>query len=109
MATSVINEDICGVSFAYAVSPPPTELVVMVDGLRSIWSTLTAPMVSGWAGQTLQVDLQDVQIMENRSMSYVARFGGSGTQYAVLDNITLHPCTDCATPGKAESNLGLQQ
>lgn len=105
IATTVINDDICGVSFAYAVSSPPMELVVMVDGLGVIWSTLAAPVVSGWANRTLQIDLQDVQIMENRSMSYVARFTSSGVQYAALDNITLHPCTDCATPGKVRGRI----
>ncbi len=96
MATAVINEDICGVSFAYGISAS-VELEVVVEGVGSVWSTLPAPLVSGWASRTLQVDIQDVQILENRSLSYVARFGGSG--YAALDNITLHPCTDCTTPG----------
>ena len=103
VAEAVINDDICGVSFSYALSSSSVELMVMVDRLGSIWSSLAVPMVppsAGWRSRTLQVDIQDVSVLENRSMSFVARFGSLlGVQSVALDNITLHPCTDCATPG----------
>lgn len=96
MAVAVINDDYCGISFAYGVSSD-TEMLVMVEGLGSIWSSMARPTVPGWTNLTVLIDLQDVQVLGNRSISFVARFAASS--YAALDNITLHPCIDCATPG----------
>ena len=106
LASSLIDDDFCGVSFAYAVSSS-TELILLADGLNSVWSSLASPGVTGWANLTVQLDFQDVEILRNRSLSFVARFSGNeedsayvASAYAALDNITLHPCTDCATPGQ---------
>ena len=101
MALSVIEDNYCGVSFAYSVSPN-TEILVMVGGLGSIWSSLEAvpAMATGWSNQSVQIDLQDVQVLANRSVSFVARLASSALAYAALDNITLYPCLDCNTPGK---------
>ena len=105
MASTVINDAFCGVSFAYAVSTT-AEIVVLVDGLESVWSSLVSPELSGWASETVQLDLQDVQVLQNRSISFLARLRGDDPAYvtltyAALDNITLHPCLDCATPGES--------
>ena len=102
VAWTVIGEDICGLSFAYGIPLAGTELMVAVEGVGTIWSSITAPrpaMGSGWSHHMLQVGLQDVEVIGNRSLFYLARFASSGMFYVALDNITLHPCTDCATPG----------
>ncbi len=106
MASSVISDDFCGVSFAFAVSST-TEIVVLVDGLDGVWSSLASPGESGWTNRTVRLDLEDVEISQNRSLSFVARFSSDesayvASAYAALDNITLHPCTDCATPGRSQ-------
>ena len=97
---SVVNEDYCAVSFAYSLSSS-TEMLVMVDGLGSVWSSQASPAAPGWTNLTVQIDLQDVEVLVNRTVSLVARFASSEeTSYAALDNITLLPCIDCDTPGR---------
>lgn len=100
MATTVINDDYCAVSFAYGVSTH-IELLVSVQGLDIIWSTVEESRVAtaGWSNWTVQIDLEDVEALTNRSLSFVVRLGSSASSYAALDNITLHPCIDCETPG----------
>ena len=103
MATTVINEDYCAVSFAYGVSSQ-TELQVLVQGLDRVWSSVTTPTrTAGWSSSTVQIDLQDVEVMANRSLSFLARLGSES--YAALDNITLHPCIDCETPGMSAMSV----
>ena len=100
MASSDIDDDFCQVSFSYSVASS-VEITLNVDGLDTLWSSLISPpLLNGWSQETVQIDLEDVTILRNRSMSFIARFGSSVSPYAALDNVTLHPCTDCATPGK---------
>ena len=54
----------------------------------------------------VEIDLQRVMILNNRMLTFVAdmtevfgKVGGDGGGYFALDNVTLHPCSDCNTPG----------
>ena len=98
LLSSVINDDFCGVSFAYSVLPP-TELIVRVDGLADVWSSISTTTTLRWLEETVEIIFEDVRILENRSLLFVSRFVESEAGYITLDNITLHPCSDCSTPG----------
>ena len=99
LTSTIIKDNFCKVSFSFSISPS-AELTVHVDGLGLIWSSIEAPLVAGWSEQTIHIESPDVKIMENRSLSFVAKVGSSPSLYiTALDNVTLHPCIDCTKPG----------
>ena len=83
---------------------------VTVEGLGSIWTSLSRTTEGAealrWEREAVQIDLQGEQILNNRTVTFevdmMEAFGEAGADdegYFALDNITLHPCTDCNTPG----------
>ena len=99
LLSSVINESFCQISFSYLLAQT-AELTVLIEGLGVAWSSVEVPRISAWSKQSIRVDLRDAEIIPNRTMSLVARVGGGASLYAALDNLTMHPCIDCNTPGK---------
>ncbi len=102
LASSIINESFCQVSFSFIVAQN-AELMVVIQGIGVVWSSIEAegPAESLWNKQSIRVDLRDAAIIPNRTVSFVARVNAGGSSlYAALDNLTLHPCIDCNTPGK---------
>ena len=87
-----------------------------MDSLGVIWSSVLVtdfstqePTSSEWLQESIQIDLQAINFQDNRSLSFQMNmaegFGEAGLDmllsgYVTLDNITLHPCIDCDTPGK---------
>ena len=83
---------------------------VTIEGLGTIWSSLTdSPEgleTPRWEREVVEIDLQGAMILNNRTLTFVADMteafgeaGADGGGYFALDNITLHPCSDCNTPG----------
>ena len=83
---------------------------VTLEGLGTIWSSLTdSPEgleTPRWEREVIEIDLQGAMILDSRTLTFVAdmteAFGEAGMDgegYFALDNITLHPCLDCNTPG----------
>lgn len=86
------------------------EVQVTIEGLGSIWTSLshTSEGVDTlrWEREAVQIDFQGEQILNNRTVTFevdmMEAFGEAGVDdggYFALDNITLHPCIDCNTPG----------
>ena len=114
IASTIINESFCAVSFLYGC-PASLELQVVVDGLDSVWSSVLVSDFSPGGGgrgrleslvrETAEIDLQAVGILVNRTLTFEISLAEgqnplASTGYAALDNITLHPCIDCTAPGK---------
>ena len=81
-----------------------------MGGLGEVWSSLLVTGIAGtsWLTELVPIDLEAVSLLADRELSFLARQpegnGGAGLDtplpaYAALDNITLHPCIDCNTPG----------
>ena len=101
LAASVVNESFCQFSFSYLVAPT-AELSVRIRGLGEVWSSVEAPGSGGptWLEQSVRVDLRDAEVLPNRTVYFLVRLNaGATSMYAGLDNLTLHPCIDCDTPG----------
>jgi len=75
LASSVINESFCQFSFSYLVAPS-AQLIVWIGGVGEVWSSVEVSGGPGWLVTA-----------------------GAASLYAGLDNLTLHPCIDCDTPG----------
>lgn len=113
IASAIINDSFCAVSFRY-VCPASLELQVEVGGLGSVWSSVEESSFSpgggertaSWVQEIVEIDLQGVGVQVNRSLSFVVSLAegedvqSSADGYAALDNITLQPCIDCSAPGK---------
>ena len=108
IATTTITDNHCAISFAYVASL--VEMQITIEGLGSIWSSLTdSPEgleTPRWEREVVEIDLQGAMILNNRTLTFVADMteafgeaGADGGGYFALDNITLHPCSDCNTPG----------
>lgn len=108
IATTTISDNHCALSFAYVTSL--VEVQVTIEGLGSIWTSLshTSEGVDTlrWEREAVQIDFQGEQILNNRTVTFevdmMEAFGEAGVDdggYFALDNITLHPCIDCNTPG----------
>ncbi len=101
VASTAIRDDYCAVSFRS--SSEGVELSVVVDGLGSVWSSLTVNdqgVGSSWLDEVALIDLESVAVLANRRLSFVASLAEGGSGYVALDDITLHPCIDCNTPGR---------
>ena len=111
-----MNDTYCALSFRY-ISPASLELEVEVGGLGSVWSSVEVSSLppgeggggattGSWVQEIVEIDLQAVGIQVNRSLAFVVSLAeGQNVQtstggYAALDNIILHPCSDCSAPGK---------
>ncbi len=103
VTSTIIGDTYCAVSFNYS-APPTVELVLIVEGLGSIWSSLLVTK-QGWNSELIAVDLDSVSLLNTRQMMFTAghsdRPNGdpSVPLYAALDDLTLHPCIDCSVPG----------
>ena len=84
------------------------ELQLRVDGLGSVWSSLTRragdKTDSEWLYEAVVVDLESVGLMSSRRLAIQAKVidgddAAAAAMYAALDDVTLHPCTDCNSPG----------
>lgn len=86
------------------------EVQVTIEGLGSIWTSLSRTSegvdTPKWEREAVQIDFQGEQILNNRTVTFevdmMEAFGEAGVDdggYFALDNITLHPCIDCNTPG----------
>ena len=102
IASATINDNYCAVAFSY--SSNMVELQVKVDGLGSVWSSLTLGgngASHGWVYEAILIDFESVGILENRNLSFEADMvdGNGVVAFFAVDNITLHPCIDCSIPG----------
>ena len=106
IASAIINDSFCAVSFLY-ICPASLELQVVVSGLGSVWSSVEGDRTTtSWVQETVEIDLQAVGVQVNRTLAFVISLAEgedpltSTDGYAALDNIILHPCFDCSAPGK---------
>ena len=113
IASTSIGDSYCAISFSYSASSS-VELQLYVDGLGSIWSSLTHRVGdivdAGWLYEAVVIDLESVSLMSSRRLAIQGKVilgedGGEDaaadvTAYAALDGITLHPCTDCNSSGE---------
>ncbi len=79
------------------------ELIISVDGIGSIWSSLLARTNSEWSTEVVSIDLESASLSSDRELIFSAGETNEetvGIAYVALDNITLHPCIDCNTPGE---------
>ena len=117
IASAIINDSFCAVSFLY-ICPASLELQVVVSGLGSVWSSVEVSSfppggyttTTSWVQETVEIDLQAVGVQVNRTLAFVISLAEgedpltSTDGYAALDNIILHPCFDCSAPGKKNLN-----
>ena len=118
LASAVINDSFCAVSFLY-IHTASLELQVVVDGLGSVWSSVeVSGLLPGggsetWLQETAEIDLQAVGVLPNRSISFEIRLADGqdplaySVRYVALDNVTLHPCIDCSAPGKNRDHISM--
>ncbi len=100
MASTVINDDFCAVSFRFSFEA--VELEIAVDGFGSIWSSLSVENEGrdmGWLDEAVLIDLESVEVLSGRRLSFTAKAESGKSGYAALEEITLHPCIDCDVPG----------
>ncbi len=78
-----------------------------MGGIGQVWTSLLATAANSvdWSYEVVSIDLNSVSLSSERELTFSVGQSGEGEMdaslpvYVALDNITVHPCIDCNTPG----------
>ena len=97
--SAAIGDDYCIISFDYMLAQ--AQMFIRVQGLGVVWSASALNTSQAWTFQSIPIGLTSVGVWTGRTLSFEV-YGNSkiptGSSYGV-GNISLVPCTDCATRG----------